>query len=338
MMALERSTRLTIFMLIVLITFGSSAMAFEVVEPGETQQFSAGDDCLFTPYTDTVFKGTTAKCVEPSRVESAALLSISAVNLDVESFATLLTGFSVTPGGETVLDATVSAVVDWDGVLFGAGVLGAGASVKIDMILVDETTGTVKGQTEVLSKSQDSTGLKGIDVGGTRVSGAKTISFTGSVVRGHDHSIRLKLTCQAEAGLIGLDVGCIFYNDVFLGVNLGGDPHAKWTELSITVEQDIFERLDQIDMKLGEMDAKLDALQSGQNEIQRLLLTPQGRRSSDAGDFPLHPETESPEEPGVEAFCAAIDRISQCAKADWLDDEEGSPRDCQWRRGACQAR
>jgi hypothetical protein len=111
------------------------------------------------------------------------------------------------------------------------------------------------------------------------------------VVRGHDHSIQLRLTCQAESGLVGLDVGCIFYNDVF-GINLGGDPHAKWTELSITVEQDIFERLDQIDMKLDQMDGKLDQLDVKLNQMDmkldqmdgkldeaiELLITPQGRR------------------------------------------------------------
>lgn len=253
---------------------GIPVIAGEVVEPGETQEFSALDDCAFTPFTDTLLKGTTATCVSPNRVESAALLSISGFNNDVTSFATEFMDFFVTAGNESVLDATVSAEVDWDGVLFGAGLLGAGASVKIEMFLVDETTGTVKGQTQVLSMKQESTGLKGIDIGGTRVNGSRNVSFTGTVVRGHNHSIQMKLTCQAESGLIGLDVGCIFFNDVFLGVDLGGDPHAKWTQLSITIEQDLFERLDRIEKKIDRLDGKLD-------EVIRLLLTPQGRRSSD---------------------------------------------------------
>jgi len=318
-----------IFIALLLNLFAGSAMSFEIVEPGETQVFTEGDDCDFTPFTDTIFKGTIAGCVAPARVEAAAILSVAAINNDVTSFATLLTNFTVTAGNETVLDATVSANVDWDGVLFGAGILGAGASVKIEMFLVDETAGVIKGQTVVMSKSQDSTGLKGIDVGGTRVTGSREVSFTGSVVRGHDHSIKLKLTCQAESGLVGLDVGCIFANDVF-GINLGGDPHAKWTELSITLEQDIFERLDQIDQKLDlmdgkldvmdgkldVMDGKLDAMDGKLDEVIRLLLTPQGRRESNPGSFPLKPDATATQDmsgtaPIVQQTNSSNDRSSR---------------------------
>lgn len=276
------------------------ALAFEVVDPGETQVFTAADRCAGTPFEDTVFKGTNSTCVDPARVEAAAILSVAAINSDVTAFSTVFTDFRVSGSNNSVLDATVSATIDWNGVLFGAGVLGAGAAVKIELLLVDESDGAIKARTEVLNKRQDSTGLKGIDVGGTRVTGGEQVSLRGSVVRGHLHSIQLKLTCSAESGLIGLDVGCIFMNDVF-GINLGGDPHAKWTSLSITVEQDIFDRLDQIDAKLLEIEAKIDALDdridlldAKLDEIIRLLLTPQGRRSTDfldcvgeTCDFPI---------------------------------------------------
>jgi hypothetical protein len=186
-----------------------------------------------------------------------------------------------------VLNASISAEVDWNGVLFGAGILGAGANVQVELFLVDETAGAIKARAEVVKKSQDSTGLKGIDIGGTSFKGSREVSLEGTVVRGHDHSIQLKVTCSAESGLIGLDVGCIYQNDVF-GIDLGGDPHVKWTSLSITVEQDIFERLDQIDAKLGvlegkidNIDSRLDGMDEKLNEVIRLLLTPQGRRSSD---------------------------------------------------------
>ena len=36
-------------------------------------------------------------------------------------------------------------------------------------------------------------------------------------------------------------------------------------------------------------------------------------------------------------FCSLQGR-STCRRADWADDEGGRPRDCRWRRGACQAR
>jgi hypothetical protein len=307
---------------LLLLLVAGPASAYETVEPGETQVFTTGDRCDGTPFLDTLLKGTNSTCgYSPARVEAAAILSVSAINNDVTAYSTSFTDFLVSGSNGSVLDATVSATVDWDGVLFGAGILGAGASVKLEMLLVDETDGAIKASTVVLNKRQDSTGLKGIDVGGTRVRGAEDVSLQGTVVRGHQHSIQLKVTCSAESGLIGLDVGCIFMNDVF-GINLGGDPHAKWTSLSITVEQDIFDRLDQIDAKLLEIEGKVDALDerfdlvdaklleiegkidtldertelmdAKLNEVIRLLLTPQGRRSSDfldcAGedcDFPV---------------------------------------------------
>ena len=248
------------------------AAAAEVVDPGETQVFTAADRCAGTPFEDTVFVGTNSACVPPARVEAAALLSIAALNSNVTSFSTVFSDFLVTGDNGSVLDASVSATVDWDGVLFGAGIAGAGARVKIELILFDETDGTVKGSTVILDQAQDSTTLVGIDVGGTRLAGSADVSLTGTVVRGHEHSLQFKLTCGAESGVVGLDVGCIFMNDVF-GINLGGDPHAKWTSLSITVEQDILEILERIEERIGGLDDKLD-------EVIRLLLTPQGRRST----------------------------------------------------------
>lgn len=250
----------------------SPALSAEIVEPGETQVFTAIDRCDGTPFEDTIFRGTNSACVEPARVEAAAILSVAAINSNVTAFSTVFADFLVSGDNGSVLDATVSAAIDWDGVLFGAGVLGAGARVKVELILFDETDGVVKASREVVNRAQDSTGLKGIDIGGTRFAGAEEVSLQGTVVRGHEHSIQLKLTCAAESGLVGLDVGCIYMNDVF-GINLGGDPHAKWTSLSITVSQDIFERLDEIEAKIDLLDDKMD-------EVIRLLLTPQGRRST----------------------------------------------------------
>lgn len=287
---------------LVLMVFAMPVHAIEYVSPGETRSFATADRCEGTPYLDSLLKGTDSRCVlEDGRAESGAMLTVSAGNSDVSAYSTVFSDFYVYGTVETVLDASVSADVAWNGVLFGAGLLGAGANVEITMSLVDETTGTVKGITTVVTKAQDSTGLKGIDVGGTRFNGSKSINFPATVVRGHDHSIRLTVTCNAESGLIGLDVGCIFFSD-FFGLGLGSNNYARWTALSITVEQDIWERFDQIDAKLEQMDEKLDdmnekldVLEEGQQEIVelekesiRLLLIPQGRRETDV----LECETE----------------------------------------------
>jgi len=282
-----------------------------LVQPGITHQFTNADNCLCdgTPFLDTVLKATISSCDQTrSRVEAAAILSVSAINNDVSAFSTVYTCFYVPSAGkETVLNATVAAKIDWNGVLFGAGIVGAGAAVQVDLLLVDETAGVIKASTEVFKKGQDSGALKGISVGGTHVIGDRTVSLQGTVVRGHQHSIRLKVTCSAESGLIGLDVGSIFYDNVF-GLNLSGDYHVRWTELSITIEQDINEKLDQLlqgqemlkqgqalllqgqqMLKQGQAEIKQSiADHAAENkamlaEIKNLLLTPQGTRPG----FPL---------------------------------------------------
>jgi len=237
------------------------ARAGEWVSPGETQLFTHGDRCDGTPFQDTVLKFTLSYCdTATGRVEAGAGLTVSAVNLDVSAFSTMFMDFYVTsgPGSGTVLDATVSADVDWNGILFGAGALGAGASVKVEMLLVDDETGVVSGRSEIVNQLQDSAGLKGLDIGGTRFSGSRTVSFAGKVVRGHDHSIRLTVTCEAAAGLVGLEVGCFYANDV-LGLGLG-DRYVKWNTLSVTVERDLFEELAKIQTKLDLMMSQLEQI------------------------------------------------------------------------------
>ena len=39
----------------------------------------------------------------------------------------------------------------------------------------------------------------------------------------------------------------------------------------------------------------------------------------------------------LEEFCAIQERANDCTKADWQDDESTNPRDCRWRKGACEA-
>ena len=253
------------------------------VDPGTTYQFTSTDNCgcSGTPFHDGPLRGTTSSCdLEQNRAEAAAMLSISAVNLNVSAFDALHTCFYVPGTTPTVLNATVSAKIEWDGVLFGAGVLGAGASVAVDLYLVDDTDGVIKASTRIMQKSQDSTGLKGIDVGGTHVYGSNAVSMQGTVVRGHEYSLQLKVTTTADTGLGGIDVGSIFAENVF-GLGLG-DHYVKWDQLAITVSGDINEKLDQIlagqkELKQGQEEIK-QKIDEHDAEIKKLLQTPQGRR------------------------------------------------------------
>jgi hypothetical protein len=292
-----RAAVFSLLVFLALLAAGPARLLAVDVNPGTTYQFTSSDncDCDGTPFVDTVFKGTLSNCeLDKSRAEAAAILSVSAINLDVTAFDTLYTCFFVPGTKPTVLDATVSADIDWDGILFGAGVLGAGASVEVDLYLVDETAGVIKANIQVMKKSQDSTGLKGIDVGGTHVTGSQTVSMQGTVVRGHQYSVRLKVITSAETGLIGVDVGSIFAPNVF-GLGLG-DHYVRWTKLAITVNEDISEKLDQLLDGQAQILQGQDKILQGQAEIkqaiaehdaavQNLLLTPQGRRPG----FPLKP-------------------------------------------------
>jgi hypothetical protein len=255
----------------------SGAMAQVNIQPGETHEFEFWDRCIASPdkFGNEI---RTAYCVQPNQVEASAHLLVGAIGKNLTSNAISVMDFRVTQhlGNETVLDATVSATVDWKGILYGLGVLGAGASVTIEMFLVDETNGTTKGQFEVTNMKQNSGDLVGIDIGGTVVEGAKTFSFDGSVVRGHLHSIRMKLSCQAESGLIGADIACAFLDTPIL---LGG--HAKWTQLAITIEQDIVELLNKIEQKT---DRNYDEILENRDAILetiRLQNTPTGLRNSE---------------------------------------------------------
>lgn len=287
-----RSLSFVWFLLILVAALVSVSPAWSdgTVSPGETRTFSEADGGSGSIISSNAFKGTDRDFIpEENTAQAAAFLSILAFNDSVSSFASVDTAFWVTRGSsgtETVLDATVSADVEWSGVLFGASVLGGGASVTIEMSLVDENTGVTTGKVQVVSENQNSVGIKGLDVGGTLISGTKRVSFPAKVVRTHLHTIRLKVTCEAEAGLVGVDIGCIFMDDAFnSGIN---DAFAKWNTLSINVEQDLFEQLatiqasiDALTIKVDNLQGDVDVITARQLEDIRLQVTPTGRRTTD---------------------------------------------------------
>ena len=102
------------------------------LSPGQTYRFDELTDCDFTEEDGTIIEITYGRCVPPRRLEVAAVLPITAINLDATAYAIGFNDFSVSStGDETVLGATVSGELEWDGVLFGAGLLDAGANVQL---------------------------------------------------------------------------------------------------------------------------------------------------------------------------------------------------------------
>lgn len=290
------------FVTLAVMASATPAWSGGTIAPGETLSFSEADRGEGTPYSDTPNEGKGSFWVPADgQAEAFTHLTVGAISMSSTAFGTVITDFFLTnssSGTSTVLDATISADVEWNGILYGAGVLGAGASVTVSMALVDDTTGTTTGQVQVVSKSQDSTGLKGIDIGGTLFNDNKGVVFTGKVVRGHSHSIRLTVACASETGLLGVEIGCQFMNDAG-GLGLG-DRFTRWTSLSITVEQDTVELLENIQKSIDALTVKVDDLQDDvdviterQLEDIRLQVTPLGRRATDvpacdggACDFP----------------------------------------------------
>lgn len=287
---MKKSRRLIPIMTIVLAAGMVAAPArAQFVDPGGPPlEFTEGQFCIWSGPDDLLLADAYGDCnAAQNRVEVGTSIWLGGLNLDLSSHTSVYNDFIVNGDSGATLDAFVTADVDWHGILYGAGVLGAGASVKLEMFLWDQNTGAITGSKTILSKSQDSTGLKGIDVGGTIVRGSDHFSFPVKVVRGHNYTIEMRLTCQSESGLIGADIGCAFMPDVVGG--LPGDHHAKWTSLSISVAADINDRFDALEAKLDALDTKLD-------EVLRLLHTPPGLRETEvpaceglACDFPQNP-------------------------------------------------
>jgi hypothetical protein len=240
-------------------------------EPGETTEFIQWDDCDGTPNDNGFFTETFSACEHPDKIAASAALVVGASSKKVTSFATAFHDFRVgeSDDNETVLNATVSADINWEGIL--AGGVGAEAGVRIEVSLLDFSGSNeiTLGQTEVFQKTHNSTQIT--------VTGSNSVSFPATVVRSHRHSILVTLTCTAETGALGFLAVCGFFPD-----DLNSDKFIQWRNLSITIEQDVNDRFDRIDENLAIIESKIDALEATNLEIIRLLHTPNGRRASDS--------------------------------------------------------
>jgi outer membrane murein-binding lipoprotein Lpp len=132
--------------------------------------------------------------------------------------------------------------------------------------------------------------------------------------------------------------------------------------------EELDEKVDGIAEDLEELDEKVEELRddfdshshtyrtgkgTGHNNTEAetgAALVPEVGPVDDPGDgdgvasavdlCPGTPEGAEVDASGCElaAFCSLQERSSICSKADWQGDESRNPRDCRWRRGACEAR
>jgi len=281
------------------------------VAPGQTVRINANNGDA-TDLFQTLFTagGGYVQLTTPNggqRAEAFTHISLGGLGESISAFGQLDGEFGITGTRPTVLDASVTMTVEWDGLMYIAAGLGtAGGHVIITAQLVQGET--VMGQTTVLDKALDAAVIKHIDTGGTRVHGTSSVVFSGKVTRGHGYAIRLKVECITNTGLVGLESGCDFASTVSILSQLFpkapfiGDRYVTWTDAQVTVADDIFEKLDTLEMKLdaanaslamlndkvdvmqGELEALgagVEGLRTASCDLERLVSTPQGQRASD---------------------------------------------------------
>jgi hypothetical protein len=162
-----------------------------------------------------------------------------------------------------------------------------------------------------------------------------------------------------------------------LSVTAGRDPFALIAIIDARLDQletdvaALEERVDGIEGDIEELDEKVDQLREDFDNHSHTYLTGKGtghnNTEADTG-APVLPASEPDDESGdvddgdgvesaddlcpgtpegaevdasgceLAAFCSLQERTSICWKADWQGDESRKPRDCRWRRGACEAR
>jgi outer membrane murein-binding lipoprotein Lpp len=281
----------------------------------------------------------------------------------------VFTEFNITGEEGALVGSFLSTVVNVSGVLSALGPE-ALASVEASLEVTDTTDGVlIAAETVVNEKIADGK----IPVAEKSVVAMSLPLNRGHSYR---VSLILKAGAVAGVGGVG-DVGSALsdfldtasWSD--LSVTAGVDPFALIVIIDARLDQlesdvdALEERVDGIEGDIEELDAKVDQLREDFDNHSHTYLTGKGtghnNTEAETG-APLLPPGEPVDDvdgvesgndlcPGtpegaevdasgceLDAFCALQDRISICSTADWQDDEESKkPRNCRWRRGACEA-
>jgi len=270
---------------------------------------------------------------------------------------------------DTEVPVAISAVFDYKNFFF----LGASyvASSSVTLQVVDLSTGLPVATQTLFETSRDGDqGFTDVALADQRlvIPGASA-DLSVLLRRGRQYRLVFELEVMSQVLAVGI---------------VEADASATWQSITVRVDEDEVEQLADHDSavrselaahdtavrsELATHDADIKALLAEitrrQEETIRLLLTPQGRRESDLGSFPLKP-TPVPAPSGnpiddldgvqsaddvcpftpegadvdtsgcaLEEFCALQDRSRDCVQVDWQGDESESPHDCRWRWGAC---
>jgi len=336
---------------LILLVLPVAGLAAVDIDPGATASDLAADggnileECPDTPVE------TCTVVINAADNEVGALVDVTDVGSGVAS-GEIFTDFNITGEDGALVGSFLSAVIDVSGVLSGLGPKGL-ASVKASLEVTDTTAGVlVAAETVVNDRVVD---------GITPVSEKNAVVMQLPLNRGHSYRVSLILEARAVGSAGDVD-----------GALSDFIKTARWFGLSVTAGRDPFgliviidARLDQLETDLEELAETVGELREDFDDHSHTYLTGKGTGHNNTeaetgapllppgepvddmdgveGDSDLCPGTPEGAEVDVngcelDAFCLLQERMNVCSSADWQGDESRNPRDCRWRRRACEAR
>lgn len=273
------------------------------VDPGETVELPLPSGSRIAEDCEGLANDCGRFFRAPDKAEIFAVI-IGGSFQSISSSVTMFDTFAVSAGNERVLDARISGSVRIVGELVAPGVGGTGAAVTVTASLVDKANGAVVGSAAVFD---DECAGAIADVCRRPVSATRNVSFGVKVVRGHEYELRLTSLCEAESGLLGVDVICAFTN---VESTIFGNGFVQWDGFRVAIDvdlagliEDLQASVDMLKNQLSAHDASIQFLlaahdldvktllaflQAGVDdnheailETIRLLHTPAGQRRSD---------------------------------------------------------
>ena len=357
---------------LILLVLPVAALAAVDIDPGTTASDLAaeGGNIILEECADTA-NDTCTVVINDADNEVGALVDVTDDGSGIAS-GEIFTDFNITGEDGALVGSFLSTVVNVSGVLSALGPE-ALASVEASLQVTDTTDGVLiaaetvvnekiaDGKIPVAEKSVVAMSLPLNRGHSYRVS---LILEAGAVASAGDVGSALSDFLDTAS-----------WSD--LSVTAGVDPFALIVIIDARLDQletdvdaleervdGIEERVDDIEADIEELDEKVEELREDFDNHSHSYLTGKGTGHNnteaetgspllpagepvDDGDgvesgndlCPGTPEGAEVDASGCElvAFCSLQDRSSICSKSDWQDDESRNPRDCRWRRGACEA-
>lgn len=287
----------SLMLLLCLLTADASADTPALRNPGETASFEYATDgatlCRrgtresLLDITCSLLGGKTAARPLQREVETRASVvqGVQDVGIPQYSEASISNDFEISTDGSgfnQLVDVTISVKYSFFGNFVAAGLYTLENSLGIR--IQDRTTNTfVATHTLESMQRQGDQGFTDIALAEERaVKPEEYAQFTVKLRRGGLYRIHFQLQSYAVSFIVG---------------NMRADAWADWEFLKVSIDEDEVEllvnhdaninaRLDDIEETLESQGEQLDEIERLVREVQRLILTPQGKRNSDGLKWP----------------------------------------------------